>query len=211
MASSTEIEMTARCTKEQWEILLNTLRSSEVVVHMLDRFMVRVWKGEVVAEDPIDVRVKWTNGKEEIVIKTGGFGAQSRQELEIALPSGQFRNAVEGFRMLGFTTGCVMHRVIERCTQGDVEISLVRGREWYYVEVEYTGASDDFGVAQARIREWFAAHGLEPFETTAYLAFVKELSATENLHYPLSDYPAGLDKDPRWAQLWGKITQSTGR
>ena len=209
MASSTEIEMTARCTQEQWETLLGELRSSAVAMRTLDRFMVRVWKGEVVAEDPIDVRVKWTNGKEEVVIKTGGFGAQSRQELEIALPSGQFHNAVEGFRMLGFTTGCAMHRVIERCTQGDVEISLVRGREWYYVEVEYVGASRDLAVAQTSIRGWFAAQNLEPFDTTAYLAFVKELSAHENRHFPLSTYPACLENDPRWAELWRTITQVT--
>ena len=58
--------------------------------------------------NPVDLRIRVTNGKAEIILKYGKWGAfDSREEVSVPISVKDFSNAVEMLRLIGWTHGVI--------------------------------------------------------------------------------------------------------
>src|SRR5438105_546582 len=121
-----EVEQTVKLTKEQYDQILKQLEKEFKEFEHVKRFMTRFHKDKVDVKESLDIRYKWTNGKNQLVVKKGALGSQSRQETTIELgENNQLEHFVRLFALLGYKIANVMYREIKRFKNSTVEASII--------------------------------------------------------------------------------------
>jgi len=166
-----EVELTARLSKKQYERLHRFLSKGYKKTPKQKRFMVRFFKEKVDVRESLDIRYKWTNGVHELVVKKGALGSQSRQEITINLgEQDQMEHFAKLFSLMGYKTANAIYREIEKFRDKNVEVSLVTGYPYYFVEVESINAGTK-NEALNHVMDFFKKVGLKPLDRAAYQAF----------------------------------------
>src|ERR1700741_4608132 len=140
---NTEVEQTVKLTKDEYDLVLSKLEKQFKEFEHVKRFMTRFHKEKVDVKEALDIRYKWTNGKNQLVVKKGALGSQSRQETTIDLgPNNQLEHFVRLFGLMGYKVANVMYREIKRFRNSTVEASIIftnkdkNGQRLYFMEVE---------------------------------------------------------------------------
>ena len=128
-----------------------------------------------------DIRLRVTNGRPEIMVKTGNSGHVSRQEAGLPIVADtSLRQIMTALAIMGFSQGMAGLRVIRRHQVGEAEFALQEARlvaepdktHSYYLEVEIMTNRVGQATAEAAIRQIFADLNLVPLtpqETHAYI------------------------------------------
>ena len=89
-----------------------------------------------------DIRLKKSDDKEKISVKTGNFHDLERKEIEIKLQSGQFIGALDLLEIMGYKSGMIYFWESWEFDYGGAEIKLSKYTEEYYTfEIEGKGNS----------------------------------------------------------------------
>jgi adenylate cyclase class IV len=120
-----EVELRGPLNNESYFTLLNLLKSKGSFVSKQNRFLLDYSTFlEGIGERKLDVRIRVTNGKVEIIIKKGKFGGTSREEVSIFPEGGNFDSSLKLMSLLGYNKAVACNRGIERYLFDGVEFAI---------------------------------------------------------------------------------------
>jgi hypothetical protein len=139
----TEIEIRGKLAKEKFEKLFKLLTNSGEIVDHYHRLSIdlspgfdpttKTWKNS----SGTDIRLKKSDDKEKISIKTGNFHDLERKEVEVKIQPGQLLLALDLFNILGYREGMIYFWESWEFNYKGVEIKLSKHNEDYFTfEVE---------------------------------------------------------------------------
>lgn len=202
-----EVEQTVELTEDQYNEVLRRLGKEFKTFEHVKRFMTRFHKDKVDVKESLDIRYKWTNGKNQLVVKKGALGSQSRQETTIDLgPNNQLEHFVRLFALLGYKVANVMYREIKRFRNNTVEASIIftnkdkNGDRLYFMEVEALNASTK-KQAMKHIADFLEEFSLKPMSKSEYQIYNRLTDRTVNNHFNMSDFPKMMDNNPHWQEV----------
>lgn len=139
----TEIEIRGKLTKEKFEGLFKLLTNSGELVDHYHRLSIdlspgfdvesKTWKNS----SGTDIRLKKSDDKEKLSIKTGNFHDKERKEVEVKLQTGQLLEALEFLEVLGHHSGMVYYWESWEFNYQGTEIKLSKYTDDYFTfEIE---------------------------------------------------------------------------
>jgi len=137
-----EVEHRGVLTKKKFDELSLFLKKEGKFIKEKDRFSViyfpRGKEKQKISKSPLDLRVRITNKKAEIVLKYGkSSGADARKEFSFPLEALQFEEATEFLFILGYYYGVLQATKSYLYEYKGIEIVLVDVPKWgYYYEAE---------------------------------------------------------------------------
>lgn len=180
-----EIELRAHLTKSQLADILSELSQDRCKNRVVEArcFIDYTTLTEGIGERKKDVRIRVTNGRPEIVVKSGQFGGTSRREAIVPFEPTKLEAALELMSMLGYSKGVLGARKITRGTLGDIEIAVQEVVSVsapstiveQLVEVEYVGQGDKIDPAVRELEQFLADRGLVAYSPEEWNSFVASL------------------------------------
>lgn len=134
MQRNIELELRAEVRKEEYNKLLSQLKKEYKLISHTKRLSV-MYFGKI-GGVPIDIRVRITNGKAEVVVKKGSLHAHDRIELSQPINRSQFIGMVRLYSLFGFQTEVAERETYNFAMGRGVVFSLVKAGNIAYVEVE---------------------------------------------------------------------------
>ena len=196
-----EVELTAQLNKSQYGNLHKYLSKNFKNAGTFKRFMVRFFKEKVDVREPLDIRYKWTNRINQIVLKKGALGSKSREETTIDLgKKNQLDHFVKLFSMLGFKKMIAVYREIEKFTDGSLEVSLITASPYFFVEVEAVDGNSRKRALE-NVMNFYKKIGLKPLSRAEYQSFLRKLDRQVNFAFSLDEFPKPLFDSPRWKKI----------
>ncbi|MFA7301680.1 MAG: hypothetical protein WC069_05195 [Candidatus Shapirobacteria bacterium] len=139
----TEIEIRGKISKEQFDNLYKLLSETAKLADHYHRLSLdlspgfdpatKTWKNS----SGTDIRLKKSDDKEKISIKTGNFHDLERKEIEVKLQTGQFLGALDLLETMGYKTGMIYFWESWEFNYLGTEIKLSKYTEDYFTfEVE---------------------------------------------------------------------------
>src|SRR3989344_3656193 len=157
MTNNIEVEYRGMLTKEKFDALKKFLEKEGEFVKEKDRFSIIYFpRGKErlkVSKSPLDLRVRITNKKAEIVMKYGrNSGNDARKEFSFPIDSEKFGEATEFFKILGFYYGALQATRTYVYMYKGIEFALVDVPGWgYYYEAEIMAESNTVDSANKKI------------------------------------------------------------
>lgn len=124
-----------------------------------------------VKDEEIDLRLRVTNGKGEVVLKHGKWGGkENRKEYSFAVENfDKFWDYLEFVRILGYHNFLLTQTVKNDFEYKGVEFSLVEVPGWgYYFEAEILADEAEIEQAHKKIEEVVDLVGLETIDQAGY-------------------------------------------
>jgi len=179
-ASAMEVEVRGPLSEEETPKLLERLGREGQYEGLRDRFFINFTDDRMRARG-LDLRVRMTNGRTEIVAKSGKWLGEIRTETILDLGEGQFQTAVALFAALGITQGVACRRLIHQYRIDDISLSVIEvpGHSWFY-EAEETCSAKEQARCRSRILERLDSLGLRSFSEEGFVAYVAELDVKAN-------------------------------
>ena len=177
-----EVEYRGILVKDKFKKLSNFLKGKGKFIKEKDRFSVIYFpRGKErlkVSKSPIDLRVRITNKKSEIVLKYGrNSGNDARKEFSFSLNADQFEDATEFLKMLGFYYGVLQATKTFVYMYKDIEFALVEVPGWgYYFEAEILTESNDIENANKKIKSVCREFDLEILNDKDFYKLLEDLS-----------------------------------
>ncbi len=189
-----EVELRGPLTPEAYATFRQYLVEHGTLIARQDRLLLDFSTfTEGVAERTLDVRVRVTNGKVEMVVKRGAFGGTSREEASL-FPSDNLASTLRFMSLLGYTKAVACDRGIERFQIGEIEIALQDVRSYAspgtihsrFFETEIMTTPDDKDGAVETIRAFLRERGLVEFSSAEWSACVETMNKEANGVYEYS-------------------------
>lgn len=150
----TEIEIRGKLSKDKFDELFKFLSDHGDLVDHYHRLSIdlspgfdpetKTWKNS----SGTDIRLKKSDDKEKLSIKTGNFHDKERKEVEVKLQSGQFLSALDFLETLGYNSGMIYYWESWEFSYKGVEIKLSKYSDDYFTfEVEGKENSDVDAIA----------------------------------------------------------------
>lgn len=134
-----ELELRAEVGPAEKDALLKKLQALGTLHSETRRLSVMLF-GQV-KEVNLDIRIRVTNGKCEVVSKAGNFGSHNRTEVSQNIHPDQFLGMVKLFSQFGFTTKVGERETTNFSLPGDITASLVSAGNIAYLELEKISTS----------------------------------------------------------------------
>ena len=177
----TEIEIRGKFTKKLFDNLFKLLSQKGKLIDHYHRLSIDLSPGF----DPItktwpkssgtDVRLKKSDHKEKLSIKTGNFHDLVRKEIEVKLQTGQFLHALDFLETLGFSSGMIYCWESWEFDYQKVEFKLSKYTDDYYTfEIEGKHSSDIRSIAKQL--------NLKPYTQSQYKQAIDW--ENQNIHQP---------------------------
>jgi adenylate cyclase class IV len=135
----------------------------------------------------LDVRVKVTNHKIQIVVKKGLAGSVGRNEVEIEVKDKSLKETLRLLSLLGYPKGVYGDRKIERYQVGRVEFAIqdiisVKDGSLYgnSYEAEILTENDDRVEAEKELRDLLLKIGLGVYDTEGWDVFEAKINSEAN-------------------------------
>jgi len=127
----------------------------------------------------IDIRVRITNGKSEIVVKIGAFGSYDRIEISQDIDSSQFIGMVKIFSQFGFSVEIGERETFNYILPNNIIVSLVSAGRIAYIELEKMSSKSDLAKNNEQLKKIADQLGLKIIESEKkFNALCKRLSET---------------------------------
>jgi adenylate cyclase class IV len=182
-----EIEIRGRLTKEKFLELKDFFNINGKHIESHDREMILlkdyVGYSKNLTERELDIRLRNTNGKCEIMIKRKSDSDNtSRKEISIELADATLDGAKELAKAFGCTKGVWMHRKKDIFEYKNIEWSLVEApEEIFYFEAEIlAGENDSVEEIRTHLIEAAEELGLKIFSATETDEFIGMLNEKVN-------------------------------
>ena len=153
-----EVEHRGRLTDEKFKELKSFLKRKGKFIGIKDRFSViySPSRGKEMLKlnrSPIDLKVRITNKKAELVLKYGKWsGNDARKEFLFPIDSKRFGEMIEFLLILGFYYGVLQATKTYLYLYKGIEFALVKVPNWgYYFEAEIVTRPDNVKKADEKI------------------------------------------------------------
>jgi adenylate cyclase class IV len=198
-----EVELRGALTRDEYQSLDSFLSDHGEFKVALRRFLIHYssTSNDIPSHDePLDVRLRVTNGTPEIIVKIGEFGGKHRKEGSVLLEAGQFDRAIEVLNMLGFRKGIGAFRDIRRYMYEGVEFSLVEVPGYaYFYEAEKVVSINQVEDAHSEVLALLNELELGHFDKHEFYDFLDDLDKNANILFDADRYFPG-DVDVSWLQ-----------
>lgn len=134
MPKSIELELRAIIKKKNFNNIFKKLKQGGKLVSETNRLSVMFYG--ICEKDSLDVKVRITNGKSEVVIKKGDYHSHSRTEYSQSISNNEFLNMVRIFSWFGFGAKVFERSALNFQFADDVMLSLVKAGSYSYMEIE---------------------------------------------------------------------------
>lgn len=142
---------------------------------------------EGVGERKLDVRVRVTNGKVEMVVKKGKFGGTAREEASV-FPQGSLAETLKFMHLLGYEKAVACDRGIVRYEVDGIEVAIQDVRVFSkpgtihsrFFEAEIMADESGKDAAVAQIRSFILARGLREFTEEEWNHYVGKMNTEAN-------------------------------
>jgi len=130
-------------------------------------------------DDPVDLRLRVTNGNAEIVIKYGKWGgSDTREEYSIPINLNDFESSANLLRCLGWYKGIIAQTTTYVFDYQGVEFALVKyyDGEFYFEAEKMVENSNDVKVAMTNLKNISSTLGLKIFEEEEFMDYINKLN-----------------------------------
>ncbi len=152
-----EVEHRGYLTKKKFNELNNFFKKNGKYFGKQDRFSVIYWpQGKETFKlhrSPIDLKVRITNKKAELVLKYGKWsGNDARKEFLFSIDSKKFEEMIDFLLILGFYYGVLQATTTYLFKYKEIEFALVKVPRWgYYFEAEIKTTKDQIKKTNQKI------------------------------------------------------------
>ncbi len=131
-----------------------------------------------VYQHPVDLKVRITNGKGELVLKYGDWsGNDARKEFLFPIEKEKFEEMIEFLKILGHYHGVLQATVTDLYRYKGVDFSLVNVPGWgYYFEAEIVTEEGGVEDANKKIRDVCKSLGIEVLDHKGFCALLESLN-----------------------------------
>lgn len=177
-----EVEHRGYLTEKKFKELNIFLKRNGKFLSKRDRFSViynpRGKERLDLVRSPIDLKIRITNKKTELVLKYGKWsGNDARKEFLFPIESKKFGEMIEFLDALGFYYGALQATKTFLFKYKGAEIALVKVPGWgYYFEVEVLTDSDLVDKANKKIADLCKALGIEVVNNEGFLKLCESLN-----------------------------------
>lgn len=200
MPKDIEIEIRGRLSESQYQDLIYFLETNGKKIEEKERVLIdySTFLPGGVEDRKTDIRLRCTNGKPEIIIKTGAWGGtDQRQELSCFAKNGDFDKLVSIFNALGYSKGMLCVRKSKVYMYQDIEFALVEvPNHSYYFEAEKMAHPDE--NAEQITQEILSVCqklNLNPWTQKQFFDYIHELNAQVNEVFDYTNYQPNYFKD----------------
>lgn len=184
-----EVEHRGSLTEKQFKELNQFLKKNGKFIGKKDRFSViynpRGKERFDVVRSPIDLKVRITNKKSELVLKYGKWsGNDARKEFLFPIDSKKFEEMTEFLKVLGYYHGVLQATQTNLYRYKGTEIALVKTLGWgYYFEVEITTDSDSVKQSNDTVSEICKELGIKVLNDKDFLKLLESLNARPGFRF----------------------------
>ncbi len=177
-----EVEYRGVLTKEKFQKLSAFLKEKGEFVKEKDRFSVIYFpRGKErlkVSKSPLDLRVRITNKKSELVLKYGrSSGNDARKEFLFPIESEKFEEMTEFLKIVGFYYGVLQATKTYVYMYEGIEFALVEVPGWgYYFEAEILTEANAIKNANKKIKSVCREFGLDILNDKDFYKLLEDLS-----------------------------------
>src|SRR3989344_4864114 len=174
MANNIEVEHRGKLTEEQFNNLKKFFKKEGKFIKEKDRFSVIYFpRGKErigVPKAPLDLRIRVTNKKGEIVLKyRKSSGADARKEFSFPIDTKQFEEATEFLFILGYYYGALQATKTYVYKYKGVEFAIVHAPAFgYYFEAEILTEKQLIGNTKKKIISVIKELGLTVLSEKAF-------------------------------------------
>jgi hypothetical protein len=135
-----------------------------------------------VRDDPVDLKLRVTNKKAEMVMKYGRWGAEeNRKEFLFPLELSKFSDVLEFFKNLDWFHGVIMDTKTFLFEYQGVEFALVRSGDVCYFEAEIlVDEESEVGMAKTKILKVCSEAKLKLFEDEEFMVMMNGFNSRED-------------------------------
>lgn len=151
----TEIEIRGKLSKDEFETLFKLLTAKGELTDHYHRLSIDISPGFDPATKTwhnttgLDIRLKKSDDKEKISVKTGSFTDLERKEVEVKIQPGQFLNALDLLETMGYLSGMIYLWQSWEFDYLGTEVKLSKYTDDYFTfEIEGKDNSDVQSIAQ---------------------------------------------------------------
>ena len=171
MEKQIEVEYIGKLDKEKFKELKNKLEQKGVFKKRKKRISFMYFRDFIpkdiseIKKETIDLRIRITNKKPEIIIKKGLFtGANSRKEISVEFPLNQIQKYINFLSALEWNIGVIYAAETLVYEYKKVEISLVSIKNYgYNFEAEILTTKENEDIAREKIELILKELDLTPF------------------------------------------------
>lgn len=190
MINNIEVEYRGTLSKEKFDVLRKFFEKEGKFIKEKDRFSVIYFpRGKErlkVSKSPLDLRVRITNKKAEIVLKYGkSSGADARKEFSFPIASEQFEEALEFLFILGFYYGVLQATKTYVYTYQGIEFAIVHAPVFghYYFEAEILANNESVESANQKIMSVIKDLDLDVLSEKDFYNWLDELSSKPEFRF----------------------------
>ncbi|MEJ7610475.1 MAG: hypothetical protein WKF88_04780 [Ferruginibacter sp.] len=185
-----EVELRGPLGETGYQKLMSVLQTRGTLINTQNRFLLDYSTFlEGIGERTLDVRVRTTNGKVEIVVKKGKFGGTSREEVSLFPADQNFENTLKFMSMLGYNKAVACDRGITRYVIDDIEFAIQDVNDYthqgkihsrfYEAEIMCSNENEKDNAVE-KIRAFLSENGLSEFSETDWNSYVKKMNEEAN-------------------------------
>jgi adenylate cyclase class IV len=139
-------------------------------------------------DDPVDLRVRITNKKAEIVMKYGKWGGSDRRkEISIPISSEKFEDAIDLLKCLDWYSGVIMATKTFVFDYSGIEFALVKNKDYNYFEAEkLVEDSADSSKVHEEIKEVCRNLGLAVFDEEDFINQINKINNNPDNQFDFS-------------------------
>lgn len=184
-----QIEVEVRGKIENFDETLDYFRENAKFVEEKDRISFIYFREgkdvlnvDSVRGDPVDLKLRVTNGAAEMVMKYGRWGAEeSRREFLFPIELRKFGEALEFYKNLDWFRGVIMDTKTYLFELDGVEFALVQSGDEAYFEGEILVDEDsEVEGTLGKIRDVCARVGLKVFDDGEFVSMMNRFNARED-------------------------------
>lgn len=176
-----ELELRAEVSAKDKELLKKSIKEIGGVLYSQTKRLSVMCFGNI-GTKKLDVRIRITNGKCEVVIKSGSFGSHNRIEMSQKINLNQFLGMVKIFAQFDFAMEIGERETFNYKLHGDIIISVVSAGPFVYAEFEKMSSKYDVNKNNEQLKKNAEQLKLQILSEEEFTALCKRL--TEKVDQP---------------------------
>ena len=185
MKKNIEVEHRGTLTEKKFKELNHFFKKYGKFLEKKDRFSViyfvsrkEVGRVAEIKNVPVDLKIRITNKKTELVLKYGKWGGKdARKEFYFPIDSNKFNKMIEFLKILGFYHGVLNATKTYLYKYKGIEFALVEVPDWgYYFEAEIMTNQGGIKKANEKIISECKKIGLEIFNDNAFCELLDNMN-----------------------------------
>lgn len=195
MGKQIEVEVRGRISDGKLNKVLEKFKEEARFIEEKDRITFIYFKNGIgindlskVREDPVDLRVRITNKKAEIVMKYGRWGAvENRKEFLFPIEIEKFGQAVEFLKCLNWEKGVLVDTKTFVFDYKGIEFAIVRSGDFCYFEAEkLVDNKSEAPEVIEEIKKVCEEMGLKIFEEEEYICMIQDMNERKDRLFDMS-------------------------